>query len=70
MFNESLEQKLQHEVRTPLTIILGMSDFLQKSNLTTKQYYCVKGIQESASRLLNALYLFEAAQKDVTDEKD
>ena len=70
MFNENFKQKLQHEVRTPLTVILGMSDFLQKSNLTAKQHHCVKGIQESANRLLNALSLFEAGQKDPTYEKD
>jgi len=70
MFNESLDQKLQHEVRTPLTIILGMSDFLKKSSLTDRQHYCVKGIQESADRLLRALHLFETKQQDKTDEKD
>ncbi|MCS6970091.1 MAG: ATP-binding protein [Planctomycetes bacterium] len=42
---------LSHEVRTPLTAVLGMSGFLLDSELTAEQRSCAQTIRDSAENL-------------------
>ena len=46
-------RELQHEIRTPLTAILGMIHYLKNEPLSSAQQDCVNGILHSAKQLLN-----------------
>lgn len=45
--------KVSHDIRTPMTGIIGMSDVLRKTELNEKQHYYVNVIQESADMLMS-----------------
>jgi signal transduction histidine kinase len=62
VFKEIFDQKLQHEIRTPLTAIFGMARFLNDSPFTALQQHYVKCITESANRLLGAVKLLDSQQ--------
>lgn len=44
--------QISHELRIPLTGIMGMTQFLSDTPLTAEQKDCLKTIQLSAERLL------------------
>lgn len=46
------EYSVQHELRSPLTIILGMLNFLNEESLTSKQHEYINHIAKSAEQLL------------------
>jgi signal transduction histidine kinase len=46
---------LRHELRTPVTGILGMCELLQKSELTGEQFQLASAMQESAKQLLRLI---------------
>lgn len=51
-YRPSVLSQFSHELRIPLTGILGMAHFLEEIPLTTEQKEYLKGILESANRLL------------------
>lgn len=51
-FQPSLMSQLSHELRTPVTHILGMVHFLERTTLTPEQHEYLKTIINSAKRLL------------------
>ncbi|WP_430882699.1 ATP-binding protein [Fusibacter sp. JL216-2] len=44
-----------HEIRTPLNGVIGMTNLLQDTNLTSKQLYMVNIVKESGEYLLNVI---------------
>jgi two-component sensor histidine kinase len=46
---------LRHELRTPVTGILGMCELLQKSNLTGEQFQFASAVEESGKQLLRLI---------------
>ncbi|MSQ97718.1 MAG: hypothetical protein EXR85_00245 [Xanthomonadales bacterium] len=46
---------LRHELRTPVTGILGMCELLQKSELTGEQFQLASAVQESGEQLLRLI---------------
>ncbi len=46
---------MSHEVRTPMHAIIGLSQILGESPLTTEQHECLQMIQASADHLLNII---------------
>jgi len=48
----SIESEISHELRIPLTGILGMAHFLQETPLTLEQKEYVEHILTAANRLL------------------
>ena len=53
-YQPSLRSRISHELRIPLTGIMGMIHFLQGTTLTKQQRYYLNFIQLSAERLLTA----------------
>lgn len=53
-FHPSINSQISHELRMPLSGILGCVDFLNKTSLTTEQNEYVELILTSANRLLAA----------------
>lgn len=53
-FKPNLQSQISHELRIPLSAILGLVDFLQDTNLTQEQAMLVGDIQISANRLMQA----------------
>jgi signal transduction histidine kinase len=51
-FQPSISSQISHELRIPLTGILGMAHFLEETSLTSEQKSYLQGIVESANRLL------------------
>lgn len=49
-----IQSQISHELRIPLSAILGLVDFLQDTKLTQEQAMLVGDIQISANRLLQA----------------
>jgi signal transduction histidine kinase len=64
VFKENFEQKVQHEIRTPLTVILGMIDFLKNSELTLDQDHYVNSIHDAAKRLLGVTTLLDKQNQE------
>jgi signal transduction histidine kinase len=52
-FQPSLMSQISHELRTPITHILGMVHFLERTSLTPEQHQYIETIINSAKRLLN-----------------
>jgi K+-sensing histidine kinase KdpD len=50
----SLKSQVSHEIRIPLTGIMGMAHFLGKTSLDTEQKALLRGILESAQQLIVA----------------
>lgn len=46
------DYSVQHELRSPLTIIFGMLNFLNEESLTSNQHECINHITASAKQLL------------------
>jgi signal transduction histidine kinase len=53
IYQPSAVSHISHELRIPLTGILGMVNFLNKTSLTPHQQAYVQIIQEAANRLLS-----------------
>jgi K+-sensing histidine kinase KdpD len=51
---------LRHELRTPVTGILGMCELLQKSELTGEQFQLASAVEESGKQLLRLISRFGA----------
>jgi signal transduction histidine kinase len=51
-YRPSALSQVSHELRIPLTGILGMAHFLEETPLTAEQKKYLKGILDSANRLL------------------
>ena len=49
---------LRHELRTPVTGILGMCELLQKSELTGEQFQLASAVEESGKQLLRLISRF------------
>jgi signal transduction histidine kinase len=50
----NLQSQISHEIRIPLTGIMGMAHFLSKTSLDSKQKAFLDGILESAQQLFIA----------------
>lgn len=46
---------MSHEIRTPMNSVLGMTDFLSESKLTSEQRHSIKIVQQSARLLLRII---------------
>jgi K+-sensing histidine kinase KdpD len=53
-FQPNLQSQLTHELRIPLSAILGYVSFLEDTQLTNEQTAYIHDIEESANRLLIA----------------
>ena len=56
--------KLQHDLRNPLTAVMGFSQLLQATKLDTQQAECVDKVLDGARRLLD---MIEAIPERVHD---
>lgn len=52
-YKPSIMSQISHELRIPLTGIMGMTQFLSETSLTPQQKDYLKAIQTSAERLLS-----------------
>lgn len=52
-YQPSLASKISHELRVPVTGIMGMVHFLNTTHLNRQQKKYLKTIEESANRLLS-----------------
>ncbi len=68
-FQPSFLSQLNHELRIPLTGILGMADLLEKTSLTVEQEKYLQVIKLSGERLLSlARKLDEMREKKIPAE--
>lgn len=54
-WNEEVVAKLQHDLRNPLTAIMGFSQLLQATELDDRQSDCVDNVLDGARRLLKMI---------------
>jgi nitrogen-specific signal transduction histidine kinase len=67
-YHPSTETQVSHELRIPLTGILGTTYFLSRTQLDTQQKYYLDTIQEAARKLLdleNKLYIALKTRKRI-----
>lgn len=67
-YHPSAEAQLSHELRIPLTGILGTANFLDQTQLDSQQKYYLHAIQAAAKRLLgleNKLYSALKTQRKI-----
>ena len=66
-YQPSLRSQISHELRIPVTGIMGMIHFLQDTALTKQQSYYLDFIQLSAERLLTAHNTIDGLLKQEDD---
>lgn len=63
-YQPSVMSQISHELRIPLTGIMGMAHFLSETSLTPQQQDYLKSIQTSAQRLLAFENLLQSLLKE------
>lgn len=59
---------LNHILRTPITCILGFSNILSSTNLTSKQKKYVQNIEQSTHQLLSTIEFLLGNNRDMIKE--